>query len=95
MLRGLLGVRGMMDVVHGSRNSERIEVGGSTLDVFIDSDRFALGRTALLDWVTRSAKVVTSYFGRFPVSNGYGAGGAHCRISAGQYPTVEDLYNDW
>jgi hypothetical protein len=69
MLRGLLGVSGMMDVVRGSRNSERIEVGGSALYVFIDSDQFALGRTALLDWVTRSAKAVTAYFGRFPVAN--------------------------
>jgi hypothetical protein len=42
MLRGLLGVSGTIDVVRGSRNRERIEVGGSTLEVFIDSDQFAL-----------------------------------------------------
>jgi hypothetical protein len=52
MLRGLLGVIGMMDIAHASSNAERIGVGGSTLDVFIDSDQFELGRTPLLDWVT-------------------------------------------
>ncbi len=48
------------DVVHASRNAsrnaERIAFGGATLDVFIDSDPFELGRTALLDWITGSAK---------------------------------------
>ena len=39
-----------------SSASNRIEVGGSTLDVSIDSEQFELGRTALLDWVTRSPK---------------------------------------
>jgi hypothetical protein len=69
MVRGLLGVSGLIDVVHASRNAQRIEVGGSTLDVFIDSDRFELGREALLNWVRRSANAVTAYFGRFPVAN--------------------------
>jgi hypothetical protein len=53
------------DVVHASRNAERIGFGGATLDVFIDSDPFELGRTALLDWITGSANAVTAYFGRF------------------------------
>ncbi len=69
MLCGLLGVSGMMDVVHASPNAERIGVGGATLDVLIDSDEFDLGRAALLDWVTRSANAVTAYFGRFPVAH--------------------------
>jgi len=49
--------------------SDRIEVGGSTIDVSIDSEQSELGRTALLDWVTRCAKAVTAYFGRFPVAH--------------------------
>jgi hypothetical protein len=69
MLRGLLGVSGMMDIAHASSNAERIGGGGSTLDVFIDSDQFELGRTPLLDWVTRSANAVMAYFGRFPVAH--------------------------
>jgi hypothetical protein len=48
--------------------SDRIEIGGSTLDVSIASDQFELGRSALLEWVTRSAQAVTAYFGRFPVA---------------------------
>jgi hypothetical protein len=51
-----------------SSAAERIEVGGGTLDVLIDSGQFELGRTALLDWVTRSARAVSAYFGRFPVA---------------------------
>jgi hypothetical protein len=45
---------------------ERIEVGGAALDVSIDSDQFERGRTALLDWVTRSARAVTAYFAGSP-----------------------------
>jgi hypothetical protein len=85
ILRGLLGVSGMMDVVRASRDAERIGVGGSTLDVFIDSDQFELGRTALLDWVTRSANAVTAYFGRFPVAHArvYVAVSQNGRVSNG------------
>jgi hypothetical protein len=54
--------------LYASSASDRIEVGSSTLDVSIDSEQFELGRTALLDWVTRSAQAVTAYFGRFPVA---------------------------
>jgi hypothetical protein len=109
-LRGLLGMAGMMEVVHAS--SERVEVGGATLDVVISSDEFSLGNSALLDWVRRSATAVAAYFGQFPVSHvrvyitvtqrgrvssgvSYGDGGAHCRISVGRETTRDDLYRDW
>jgi hypothetical protein len=65
-----------------SSASNRIEVGGSTLDVSIDSEQFELGRTALLDWVTRSAKAVTAYYGRFPVAH------ARVHIILSQYGRV-------
>jgi len=52
---------------HASGASERIEVGGSSLEVSIDSDEFELGRTVLPDWVTQSARAVADYFGQFPV----------------------------
>jgi hypothetical protein len=29
----------------------------------------SMAKRSLLDWVTRSAKAVTAYFGRFPVAN--------------------------
>ena len=54
-------------VLCASSAAEPIEVGGATLDVFIDPGQFELGRAALLDWVTRSAGAVSAYFGRFPV----------------------------
>jgi len=62
--------------------SERIDAGGSTLDVSIDSDESDVGRVALLDWVARSAKAVTSYFGRFPVER------ARVHIAISQYGRV-------
>lgn len=42
----------------GVKPFDRLKIGGSTLDVLIDLDQFELGRTALLDWVTRSAQAV-------------------------------------
>jgi hypothetical protein len=70
ILQGLLSCAAgsLIPVLCGSSAEERIEVGGGTLDVVIDSDQFELGRTALLDWVTRSAGAVSAYFGLFPVA---------------------------
>ena len=87
MLRGLLGipvVMGLDSVLNASGAAERIEVGGSTLDVSIDSDQFQLGRTVLLDWVARSANAVTAYFGRFPVAH------ARVRITVSQYGRISN-----
>lgn len=63
---------------HASDGSERIEVGGSSLEVSIDSDQFELGRTVLPDWVTQSARAVADYFGQFPVPR------ARARITVSQ-----------
>jgi hypothetical protein len=68
-LRGLLGMAGMMEVLRASGSSERVDVGGATLDVFISSDEFSLGSAALLDWARRSANAVAAYFGQFPVAH--------------------------
>jgi hypothetical protein len=68
MLRRVLGTTAAMGL-YASDVSDRIEAGGATIDVSIDSDQFELGLTALLDWVKRSAKAVTSYFGQFPVAH--------------------------
>jgi hypothetical protein len=84
-LRGLFGMAGLTEVLVASRLSQRIEVGGAALDVFIDSDQFELGRAALLDWVTRSAKAVMAYFDRFPVPRArvYITVRQHGRVSGG------------
>lgn len=84
LLCGLFGVTGMMDILHASPKADRIEVGGSTLDVFVDSDQFELSRAALLDWVGRCAKAVTAYFGQFPVMH------ARLYISASQHDGVSN-----
>jgi hypothetical protein len=87
MLRGLLGVpvlMGLDPVLSASGAAERVDVGGSTLDVSIDSDQFELGRTPLLDWVARSAKAVTAYFGRFPVAH------ARVRITVSQFGRISN-----
>src|SRR5260370_41753601 len=87
MLRGLLGIpvlMGLDPVLNASGAAERVDVGGSTLDVSIDSDQFELGRTPLLDWVARSAKAVTAYFGRFPVAH------ARVRITVSQFGRISN-----
>ena len=74
-LRGLIGAPAAMKVaplLDGAETLERIQVGGAKLDVDIGSVQSELGKTVLLDWITRSAKAATAYFGKFPV--------AHARI---------------
>lgn len=47
--------------------TSRVEVGGSVLLVSFDTDDYDLPREKLLAWITRSAEVVSFYYGRFPV----------------------------
>jgi len=46
-----------------------ITVNGGTLNVAFAPGDFALPRSALFDWLERSAKAVSVYFGKFPVSS--------------------------
>jgi hypothetical protein len=46
-----------------------LEVGGSVVDVLMESGPFDIGQAALLDWVKLSARAVSAYFGRFPVAH--------------------------
>ena len=46
-----------------------IEVGGGTLNVAFAPGEIALPRSALMDWLTTSAKAVSVYFGKFPVKS--------------------------
>jgi hypothetical protein len=45
-----------------------LEVGGAAIDVEFGAGDFEVGRAALLDWVTVSARAVSAYYGRFPVA---------------------------
>jgi hypothetical protein len=67
VLYGLLGVAGWTGDLRGAVPMQRLDLGGASLDVYISSDNFVAGNSALLDWVRRSARAVTAYFGRFPV----------------------------
>lgn len=46
-----------------------IEVGGGTLNVAFAPGEIVLPRSALMDWLTTSAKAVSVYFGKFPVAS--------------------------
>ena len=46
-----------------------IEVGGGKLNVAFAPGEIALPRSALMDWLTTSAKAVSVYFGKFPVAS--------------------------
>jgi hypothetical protein len=46
-----------------------INVGGGTLNVAFAPVEFALPRRVLFDWLETSAKAVSVYFGKFPVSS--------------------------
>ena len=50
-------------------DQSRIEAGGATIEISLNSGQFDLGREPLLAWVTRCAKAVTSYYARFPVAH--------------------------
>jgi hypothetical protein len=66
-LYGLIGLAGSRGILRGADPTERLDLGGAALDVYISSDNFVPGNSALLDWVRRSARAVIAYFGRFPV----------------------------
>jgi hypothetical protein len=66
-LYGLIGVAGWRGILRGAVPMQRLDLGGASLDVYISSDNFVAGNSALLDWVRRSARAVMAYFGRFPV----------------------------
>jgi hypothetical protein len=46
-----------------------IQVGGGTLNVAFAPGEIDLPRSAIMDWLTTSAKAVTVYFGKFPVAS--------------------------
>jgi hypothetical protein len=70
LLRGLMAApAGLGCVLQGADAPERIQVGGAAIDIYVDSGQSELDKADLLEWVTRSARAVTAYFGRFPVAH--------------------------
>ena len=66
-LYGLIGLAGSRGILRGADPTQRLDLGGASLEVYISSDNFVAGNSALLDWVRRSARAVMAYFGRFPL----------------------------
>jgi hypothetical protein len=66
-LYGLIGLAGSRGILRGADPTQRLDLGGASLEVYISSDNFVPGNSALLDWVRRSARAVMAYFRRFPV----------------------------
>ena len=60
-----------------------LELPGAQLYLLIEDRPFAIGRDALQDWVQRSALIVSSYYGQFPVAEAHVA--IHGRRGSGVY----------
>jgi hypothetical protein len=52
-----------------SSAASELEVGSSRLHVTLDGEPFRIGAAALVAWVRRSATIVASYYGSFPVAD--------------------------
>ncbi len=50
-----------------SSSQAQIEMGGGRIDVVFESNDTGIPQTLILDWIKKSARAVTSYFGRYPV----------------------------
>jgi hypothetical protein len=66
-IRCLTGLAGSAALAQSDDAPSVLRIGGATLEVSFESDRFDVPRQALLDWVATGAKAVSAYFGRFPV----------------------------
>jgi hypothetical protein len=51
----------------GELRMRRLDVGGRAIDIAFAPGEFAVGETAVFDWIRVSADVVARYYGRFPV----------------------------
>jgi hypothetical protein len=94
-----------------SRQTITINEGGAALTVEYEPCRLPVTKDALVRWVTRAARSVTAYFGRFPVERarvlilcrgsgrvggGFTAyGDPFSRVVLGSATTDADLENDW
>jgi len=50
-----------------SGQTEKLRLGDTRINLFIENRTFAAGPDGLRDWVLRSAEIVAQYYGRFPV----------------------------
>lgn len=64
-----IGGHGMPYAAFDRLNKADIEVEGGVIHLGIAPGRLALSREAIADWVRRSAKAVTTFYGHFPVKS--------------------------
>ena len=89
-------IAGSAGILRASETPKRLDLGGARLDVYIDSDDLSSGNAVLLDWVTRSARAVMAYFGRFPVALArlYITVSDRGRVSRGVYHDIRGTQHD-
>ena len=63
----LLGALAASAAPVGIGQSAQLSIGGAALEVSFDGRSSPEFRQLALDWITRSAKAVSTYYGRFPV----------------------------
>ena len=65
---GFVGLSALPSAAKTTYAPAELNVHGATLHVRFGDADFALDRQAILDWVSGSARAVSVYYGRFPVS---------------------------
>ena len=95
----------------GDLRTRSIEVPGGVVELAIARGKLAVGDDELATWVTRSAKAVATYYGRYPVPRvavmiaptqrhglfglTTGSGGASILVAYGRENDVRELTDDW
>jgi hypothetical protein len=68
MTRRILAAIAAATLTASAQAAERVTVPGGTISVELASESSTLDRTALLDWVRKSAQAVAEFYGHFPVA---------------------------
>ncbi|HUK02119.1 MAG TPA: hypothetical protein VLW26_07585 [Steroidobacteraceae bacterium] len=97
--------------VAAQESSRELNLPGVHVHLTLDAREFSAGEAPLLEWISRSASIVSAYYGRFPVSelaitvramDGSRVGGttfgsprALIRLRVGRDVTAKLLLDDW
>lgn len=103
--------RGMPYAAFDKLPADLVEVGGGSIHVAIAPGELGQSKAAVLAWVERSARMISAYYGRFPVRDvrllvvpvdgreihgtTWGYGGAAIRIPLGRAVTEAEMLDSW
>jgi hypothetical protein len=59
----------MLAAAHAADTAQELQAGGARLHVDFDRSAFAAGAPPILEWLRRSAEIVSRYYGRFPAAS--------------------------